>query len=89
MDNGLRMVYILLIHNCLICADEVVACQAIEAASMSQFAGWGVMVSHRSGETEASPGGWMFLYDWIVMFLLIGSWMFQKWEVNKIERRMH
>jgi len=26
--------------------------QAIEAASMSQFAGWGVMVSHRSGETE-------------------------------------
>ena len=27
--------------------------QAIEAASMSQFAGWGVMVSHRSGETEA------------------------------------
>ena len=26
--------------------------EAIEAASMSQFAGWGVMVSHRSGETE-------------------------------------
>eukprot|EP00927_Polykrikos_kofoidii_P051400 TRINITY_DN451_c0_g1_i3.p1 TRINITY_DN451_c0_g1~~TRINITY_DN451_c0_g1_i3.p1 ORF type:complete len:707 (+),score=137.68 TRINITY_DN451_c0_g1_i3:80-2200(+) len=26
--------------------------EAIEAATMSQFAGWGVMVSHRSGETE-------------------------------------
>merc|ERR1712072_621825 len=26
--------------------------EAIEAAVMSQFAGWGVMVSHRSGETE-------------------------------------
>merc|ERR1719436_988305 len=26
--------------------------EAIEAALMSQFAGWGVMVSHRSGETE-------------------------------------
>merc|ERR1719389_828480 len=28
--------------------------EAIEASSMSQFAGWGVMVSHRSGETEDS-----------------------------------
>merc|ERR1719440_152814 len=28
--------------------------EAIEAAVMSQFAGWGVMVSHRSGETEDS-----------------------------------
>merc|ERR1712187_376479 len=28
--------------------------EAIEAASMSQAAGWGVMVSHRSGETEDS-----------------------------------
>merc|ERR1712117_555737 len=28
--------------------------EAIEAASMSMFAGWGVMVSHRSGETEDS-----------------------------------
>jgi hypothetical protein len=37
--------------------------QAIEAASMSQFAGWGVMASHRSGETEASPGG-----DWELDF---------------------
>eukprot|EP00930_Biecheleria_cincta_P077650 TRINITY_DN6496_c0_g3_i1.p1 TRINITY_DN6496_c0_g3~~TRINITY_DN6496_c0_g3_i1.p1 ORF type:complete len:704 (+),score=170.39 TRINITY_DN6496_c0_g3_i1:154-2265(+) len=26
--------------------------EAIEAACMAQFAGWGVMVSHRSGETE-------------------------------------
>merc|ERR1711862_734461 len=26
--------------------------EAIEAATMSQAAGWGVMVSHRSGETE-------------------------------------
>lgn len=26
--------------------------EAVEAACMSQFAGWGVMVSHRSGETE-------------------------------------
>ena len=26
--------------------------EAIEAATMSQNAGWGVMVSHRSGETE-------------------------------------
>jgi len=28
--------------------------EAIEAALMSQYAGWGVMVSHRSGETEDS-----------------------------------
>jgi len=28
--------------------------EAIEAATMSQAAGWGVMVSHRSGETEDS-----------------------------------
>jgi len=28
--------------------------EAIEAASMAQAAGWGVMVSHRSGETEDS-----------------------------------
>merc|ERR1711994_12480 len=28
--------------------------EAIEAATMSQKAGWGVMVSHRSGETEDS-----------------------------------
>ena len=26
--------------------------ESIEAANMSQAAGWGVMVSHRSGETE-------------------------------------
>lgn len=26
--------------------------EAIEACKMSQSAGWGVMVSHRSGETE-------------------------------------
>lgn len=26
--------------------------EAIQAATMSQLAGWGVMVSHRSGETE-------------------------------------
>merc|ERR1712023_125423 len=26
--------------------------EAIEASNMSQAAGWGVMVSHRSGETE-------------------------------------
>merc|ERR1712061_873838 len=26
--------------------------EAIEAATMAQKAGWGVMVSHRSGETE-------------------------------------
>merc|ERR1719436_1202363 len=35
--------------------------EAIEAASMSQFAGWGVMVSHRSGETEDS-----FIADLVV-----------------------
>ena len=28
--------------------------EAIEAATMSQTASWGVMVSHRSGETEDS-----------------------------------
>merc|ERR1712157_353583 len=28
--------------------------ESIEAATMSQKAGWGVMVSHRSGETEDS-----------------------------------
>lgn len=26
--------------------------ESIEAANMSKDAGWGVMVSHRSGETE-------------------------------------
>lgn len=35
--------------------------EAIEAAMMSQFAGWGVMVSHRSGETEDS-----FIADLVV-----------------------
>jgi len=35
--------------------------EAIEASSMSQFAGWGVMVSHRSGETEDS-----FIADLVV-----------------------
>eukprot|EP00933_Yihiella_yeosuensis_P018480 TRINITY_DN1514_c0_g2_i1.p1 TRINITY_DN1514_c0_g2~~TRINITY_DN1514_c0_g2_i1.p1 ORF type:complete len:705 (-),score=189.93 TRINITY_DN1514_c0_g2_i1:280-2394(-) len=35
--------------------------EAIEAACMSQFAGWGVMVSHRSGETEDS-----FIADLVV-----------------------
>jgi enolase len=28
--------------------------ESIEASNMSQAAGWGVMVSHRSGETEDS-----------------------------------
>merc|ERR1711924_117078 len=54
---------------------EVVACNAlllkvnqigsitesIEAATMAQKAGWGVMVSHRSGETEDS-----FIADLVV-----------------------
>mmetsp|Transcript_59540 Transcript_59540/g.138669 ORF Transcript_59540/g.138669 Transcript_59540/m.138669 type:complete len:704 (+) Transcript_59540:43-2154(+) len=35
--------------------------EAIEASSMSQYAGWGVMVSHRSGETEDS-----FIADLVV-----------------------
>eukprot|EP00449_Zooxanthella_nutricula_P047461 CAMPEP_0198606050 /NCGR_PEP_ID=MMETSP1462-20131121/154697_1 /TAXON_ID=1333877 /ORGANISM="Brandtodinium nutriculum, Strain RCC3387" /LENGTH=1206 /DNA_ID=CAMNT_0044337853 /DNA_START=1 /DNA_END=3619 /DNA_ORIENTATION=+ len=35
--------------------------EAIEAAEMAQFAGWGVMVSHRSGETEDS-----FIADLVV-----------------------
>mmetsp|Transcript_17470 Transcript_17470/g.32862 ORF Transcript_17470/g.32862 Transcript_17470/m.32862 type:complete len:446 (+) Transcript_17470:49-1386(+) len=35
--------------------------EAIEAATMSQGAGWGVMVSHRSGETEDS-----FIADLVV-----------------------
>merc|ERR1712045_441712 len=35
--------------------------EAIEAATMSQQAGWGVMVSHRSGETEDS-----FIADLVV-----------------------
>merc|ERR1719410_293270 len=35
--------------------------EAIEAASMSMFAGWGVMVSHRSSETEDS-----FIADLVV-----------------------
>mmetsp|Transcript_74648 Transcript_74648/g.165092 ORF Transcript_74648/g.165092 Transcript_74648/m.165092 type:complete len:708 (-) Transcript_74648:174-2297(-) len=35
--------------------------ESIEAATMSQFAGWGVMVSHRSGETEDS-----FIADLVV-----------------------
>jgi enolase len=35
--------------------------EAIEASNMSQFAGWGVMVSHRSGETEDS-----FIADLVV-----------------------
>merc|ERR1712046_412551 len=35
--------------------------EAIEAANMSQQAGWGVMVSHRSGETEDS-----FIADLVV-----------------------
>jgi len=35
--------------------------EAIEASSMAQFAGWGVMVSHRSGETEDS-----FIADLVV-----------------------
>jgi len=35
--------------------------EAIEAATMSQKAGWGVMVSHRSGETEDS-----FIADLVV-----------------------
>ena len=42
--------------------------QAIEAASMSQFAGWGVMVSHRSGETEDR-----WARRWFG-FLLCGFW---------------
>ena len=35
--------------------------EAIEAATVSQAAGWGVMVSHRSGETEDS-----FIADLVV-----------------------
>jgi len=35
--------------------------EAIEAANMSMRAGWGVMVSHRSGETEDS-----FIADLVV-----------------------
>merc|ERR1712107_428660 len=35
--------------------------ESIEAATMSQKAGWGVMVSHRSGETEDS-----FIADLVV-----------------------
>merc|ERR1711865_688961 len=35
--------------------------ESIEAANMSQAAGWGVMVSHRSGETEDS-----FIADLVV-----------------------
>merc|ERR1711943_116966 len=35
--------------------------EAIEAANMSMNAGWGVMVSHRSGETEDS-----FIADLVV-----------------------
>jgi len=35
--------------------------EAVEAATMAQFAGWGVMVSHRSGETEDS-----FIADLVV-----------------------
>jgi enolase len=35
--------------------------ESIEAATMSQFAGWGIMVSHRSGETEDS-----FIADLVV-----------------------
>merc|ERR1712110_765360 len=35
--------------------------EAIEAANMSMDAGWGVMVSHRSGETEDS-----FIADLVV-----------------------
>merc|ERR1712157_425690 len=35
--------------------------EAIEAANMSLLAGWGVMVSHRSGETEDS-----FIADLVV-----------------------
>merc|ERR1719335_207965 len=35
--------------------------EAIEATMMAQFAGWGVMVSHRSGETEDS-----FIADLVV-----------------------
>merc|ERR1712206_6034 len=35
--------------------------EAIQACSMSQAAGWGVMVSHRSGETEDS-----FIADLVV-----------------------
>ena len=37
--------------------------EAIEAATMLQAASWGVMVSHRSGETEDS-----FIADWVVGF---------------------
>merc|ERR1712127_852973 len=35
--------------------------EALEATAMAQFAGWGVMVSHRSGETEDS-----FIADLVV-----------------------
>merc|ERR1719408_351604 len=35
--------------------------EALEATMMAQFAGWGVMVSHRSGETEDS-----FIADLVV-----------------------
>merc|ERR1711881_184378 len=35
--------------------------EAIDAANMSMLAGWGVMVSHRSGETEDS-----FIADLVV-----------------------
>merc|ERR1712054_503414 len=35
--------------------------EAIEASVLAQFAGWGVMVSHRSGETEDS-----FIADLVV-----------------------
>merc|ERR1712186_119939 len=41
--------------------------ESIEAATMAQAAGWGVMVSHRSGETEDS-----FIAD-LVVGLRIGQ----------------
>merc|ERR1740123_520202 len=49
--------------NALLCKVNQIGSitEAIEAATMSQQAGWGVMVSHRSGETEDS-----FIADLVV-----------------------
>jgi len=42
--------------------------ESIEACNMAQDAGWGVMVSHRSGETEDH-----FIADLVVGRLLVKS----------------
>ena len=46
--------------------------EAIEACKMSQAAGWGVMVSHRSGETEDT-----FIADLVVGLCTgqVGAWL--------------